>query len=133
MINLVVFISLLGVVFINYIVSSRLNRNSLALSNSIVFFVHSAFYISLINWFLNITSTDNLSNSLGLDQLIAFNSIAVRVRNTVILVSLFYLTYGTYKEYISNKKKFLLIISSLLLVMSVLYLIGSLVAGSFVI
>jgi len=132
MVNLFVFISLLGVIFINYIARSRLNRSTLALSNSILFFLNSVFVAILIGWFLNKTSTNDISNSLGLDKLIAFNSTAVRVRNTLLIVSLFYLTYGTYREYLSSKKKFILIISFLLLTMSILYLIGCFVAGSFI-
>ena len=132
MVNLFVFISLLGVIFINYIATSRLNRSTLALSNSISFFLNSVFVVILIGWFLNITSTNDISNSLGLDKLIAFNSTAVRVRNTLIIVSLFYLTYGTYREYLSSKKKLILIISFLLLIMSILYLAGCFVAGSFI-
>jgi hypothetical protein len=133
MVNLVVFFSLLGVIVVNYIASGRLNRNTLALRNSIFFCVNSVFLVILINWSLNITPTDNLSSSLGLDKIIAFHSIAVSVRNTVIIVSLFYLAYGTYKEYFSSRKKFVAIIAFLLFILSILYLVGSFVAGSFII
>ncbi|PWG78003.1 hypothetical protein DDR33_24540 [Pararcticibacter amylolyticus] len=131
MINFIVLISLVGVVFFNYIISTRLNKNTWVLRDSMRFFLGSAFLVVLISWFANITSTENVSNSLGLDKLVSFNAVAIRVRNTVIIVSLLYLAYGTYKEYASNKKNLTLIISLILLTISVLYLVGSLLAGGF--
>lgn len=133
MINFIVFLSLVVIVFFNYIISTRLNKNTWVLRDAIRFFLSSAFLVVLITWFANLTSTENVSSSLGLDKLVSFNAIAIRVRNTVIIVSLFYLTYGIYKEYKSNRKKLALIVSLFLLTISVLYLVGSLLAGSFII
>jgi hypothetical protein len=132
MINLIVFISLLGVIFLNYLILSKLN-NTLSLRNSVLFFVNALMAIVLIEWFISITSLENLSNALGVDKLIAFNSAAIRVRNTVILVSLFYLSYGTYREYRNKKSKALLITSCVLIALSIVYLVTVLVAGAFII
>src|SRR5690606_2564754 len=131
MINFIVFISLAGILLFNYIISIILNRNTPVFRDSIRFLLTSAFLVIIVNWFANITSTENISNSLGLDKLIAFNSTAVQVRNTVIIVSLLYVSYGTYSEYKDNKRKSWLIISCLLLTISVLYLLGALLAGLF--
>ena|SRR5690606_640364 len=133
MINVIVFISLAGIILFNYFISILLSRNTPVFRDSIRFLLTSAFLVVIVNCFANITSTENISNSLGLDKLIAFNSIAVKVRNTVVIVSLLYLAFGTYREYRSNKKKLWLIISFLLLTISVLYLAGALLAGLFVI
>lgn len=133
MINLIVFISLLGVIFLNYLILNKLNNNTLSLRNSVLFFVNALMAIVLIEWFISITSLENLSNALGVDKLIAFNSAAIRVRNTVILVSLFYLSYGTYREYNSKKSKALLITSCVLIALSIVYLVTVLVAGAFII
>ena len=130
MINLVSFISLLGIICINYIILRKLNSCTLSLKNSILFFVNALMIIVLIEWFIE--SVENISNALGLDKLIAFNSTVIRVRNTVIVVSLYYLSYGTYKEYISKKWKALIITSFLLIALSTLYLVAVLVAGSFI-
>ncbi len=133
MINLIVFISLLGVIFLNYLILNKLNNNTLSLRNSVLFFVNALMAIVLIEWFISITSLENLSNALGVDKLIAFNSAAIRVRNTVILVSLFYLSYGTYREYNSKKSKALLITSCVLIALSIVCLVTVLVAGAFII
>lgn len=133
MVNLAVLISLLIVALVNYVVIDKLNKNTLAFSNSIVFFLNSVFLVSLLNWFENTASIEDVSSSIVLDKLISIDAAAVRVRNTVVIVSLFYLTYGTYKEYVSNKKKFALVISLVLLTVSVLYLVGALLVGAFII
>jgi hypothetical protein len=132
MIKLIVFISLLSLFLVNYIISSKLDKNTAALRDSIRFFVSSTFVVVLLSWFANLTSPENLSGTVALDKLITFNAVVFRIRNIIIVASLFYLAVGTYSEYIGKKKKLQLVIFLVLLSMSVLYLVGSMMADSFI-
>jgi hypothetical protein len=97
-----------------------------------LFFVNALMIIGLIFWFTNIASIENISESIGIDKLITFNAVAVKIRNTIIVVSLFYLSYGIYRQYDNSKKKLLLVAFCLLIALSILYLILTAMAGSFI-
>ena len=133
MIYLFVFTPLLICIFLNYIILGKLNNCTLSLKSSLLFFVNALMMIFLINGFMDMTSIEGITNAAGLDKLIAFNSTTIKVRNSIALAGLFYLSFGIYKEYIKRKKMFLLIIFCVIILLSILYLIGSLIAGSFII
>jgi hypothetical protein len=133
MINLTVVIPLLVVIAVNYIIISKLNNCSISLRGSLLFFVNSCLVIVLIEWFTNVTDFNTITGGAEIDKLISFNSLAARIKNTVIILSLFYLSYGFYMEYLNKKKVTLLIIFCVLILLSILYLIGALIAGAFII
>ena len=133
MLNLKVFIFLLGIISINYVALSKCKMKTLSLRNSILFFINAVFVVILISWSINLSSIDDVSHSLSLDKLIDFQSAAVSVRNTLVLVSLLYLGYGTSIEYLSKKQKLILLISIFLFTISILFFAACLLAGSFII
>ena len=133
MINLTVVIPLLVVIAVNYIIISKLNNCSISLRGSLLFFVNSCLVVVLIEWFTNVTDFNTITGGAEIDKLISFNSLAAKIKNTVIIVSLFYLSYGFYMEYFNKKKVTLLIIFCVLILLSILYLIGALIAGAFII
>jgi hypothetical protein len=132
MINLIAFFVLTIDIFLNYLILSKLNKTSMILKGSMLFFVNALMIIGLIFWFTNIASIENISESIGIDKLITFNAVAVKIRNTIIVVSLFYLSYGIYRQYDNSKKKLLLVAFCLLIALSILYLILTAMAGSFI-
>jgi len=133
MINLYILISLLIIAFLNQFILNRLKNNTTGLKNSILFLVNSIAIIVLLNWFIENINVESLTDPQLIDKLIFFNSIAIRVRNTVILVSLAYLSYGTFQEYVKGKKRIWLLVSIILTILSILFLITVIIAGAFII
>jgi hypothetical protein len=132
MLNVTVFILLMGIISINYVALSKFKINTLSLRNSILFFINAVFVVILISWSINLSSNDNASHSSSLDTIIAFQSAAVSVRNTLVLASLLYLAYGTSIEYLSKKKMPILLIAIFLFTISILFFAACLLTGSFI-
>lgn len=132
MINLTIFIPLLWIAFLNYIILKKWNKIALGLKGSVLFLLNSLIIIIIVQWFISLSAPNGVSNT-SLDKLIVLNSFAIKIRNSIILMSLFYLSYGTYSEYINSKKKIVLITFFFIIALSILYLIAVLIAGSFMI
>ena len=129
MINLTIFIPLLWIAFLNYIILKKWNKIALGLKGSVLFLLNSLIIIIIVQWFISLSAPNGVSNT-SLDKLIVLNSFAIKIRNSIILMSLFYLSYGTYSEYINSKKKIVLITFFFIIALSILYLIAVLIAGS---
>jgi hypothetical protein len=86
-----------------------------------------------MTWLLSLSSLQNSSYTTELEQLIAINSFAITVLCTVVFVSLLYLSYGTYREYLNKKKKAILVVSVFFLTLAMFSVIMFLIAGSFII
>ncbi len=133
MINVFVFLLLFIAIAVNNYLLGKLNNIGFDLKNSILFLVNNLIIITIIEWFISTMTFQNISDARSIDKLISFNSLAISVRNTVILVSLFYLSYGIYKEYLDKKKKWLLLLSGLFILISTLFLALVLMAELFTI
>jgi hypothetical protein len=132
MINIIVLISLCGVIAISYLIKKMLGSSTLAFRNSILFLLYSIFLVILLNWFNNITEVQSSSDLALFNKLLDFNLTAVKVRNTVILISLAYLALGTYSEFRKNRKRLTLVISFIILLLTLIFLIGTFIAGTFI-
>jgi hypothetical protein len=132
MINIIVLISLCGVIVISYVITRMLERSTLAFKSSIWFLLYSIFLVMLLSWFNNITEVQSSSDLALFNKLLDFNFSIVKVRNTVILISLTYLAVGTYSEFRKNRKRLVLVISFFLFLLSLIFLIGTFIAGAFI-
>ncbi|WP_299703821.1 hypothetical protein [uncultured Pontibacter sp.] len=132
MLSLKALAALLVVISANRFVLGRLSNSTVSLSTSVVFFINAVFLVVLINWFLSLSSVESSTDTSLFNQVLDLHSLAVRIRNSVVIVSLFYLTYGAYREYITSRKKPFLVLTILLLSMSILFAAGVMIAGAFI-
>ena len=121
------------VVVAEVLIIKRLKAKSTVLLAALLFAVNVLLIIGLIGSFQNITQADTLTSSMAVDSLVSFNGFSTKVRNSLVLVGLLFLSYGLFDQYQIRKNRRLLILSLSIAGLTILLLILMILAGGFII
>lgn len=133
MANLFILSSFITIIVANYLVSYKWNKLTPELGGSILFFIISVFVVIAVNWFGNLTAEDQATESIYVDKLIYFHGILDKIRNLTMIIAMFYLTFGVYKEYLINRLILFKVFAIVLSAISIIFLLLVIYSGAFII
>ena len=111
----------------------RLQGQSIILVTSLLFVINVALLLILIRYFHSITDLGNTTNFTAIDSLISFNTLSVKIRNSIIIICLAFISYGLYDQSKLSSNKLFLYSSYLTAGITSVLLIMMVMAGGFII
>jgi len=132
-VNIIILSALLSILMLNNMIVSRWNKITPVFGASISFCFISIFVVLLMNWSLDLISIEDTSIPIYPDSLIYFNSILIKIRNLSIIVALFYLSFGLYKQYSVSRVIVFKVLSVVLMLLSIIFLVLSIYSNAFTI
>lgn len=111
----------------------RLQGQSLILATSLLFIINVALLVILIRYFHSIIDLGTTTNFTALDSLISFNTLSVKIRNSIIIIGMVFISYGLYDQSNLSSNKFFLYSSYLTAGLTSALLIMMVMAGGFII
>jgi hypothetical protein len=113
--------------------SKRLKEQSTVLTSAVMFVLPILLFIGLLQTFYSLTEYETLTSFTGVDSLISFNILSIKIRNSAMIVGLATISYGLYDQNRLRKNRLVLYSSYLLGGMTLILIIMLIMAGGFII
>jgi hypothetical protein len=111
----------------------RLQGQSISLAASLLLIINVALLVLLIGYFHSITDIGTTTDFTAMNSLISFNTLSTKIRNSIVIIGLVFISYGLYDQSGLSRNKLFLYLSYITAGITLGLLIMMIMAGGFII